>query len=169
MVSEQVTKAYNILRVIEIISESLVFKAAISMSIRDIKVEITLDWDDELGNNWENLGTTLVKHVENTLDGKESVWILLFSDTLEENGEIMMVVELLNFDFPVDSVLWTMFNGNWEVTSVVESSELTGWDVSLIESSSLWLLWGGSFLWLIQTSGLTSETFSLFQDCYIIY
>jgi len=169
MVSEQVTKAYNILRVIEIISESLVFKAAISMSIRDIKVEITLDWDDELGNNWENLGTTLVEHVENTLDGKESVWILLFSDTLEENGEIMMVIELLNFHFPVDSVLWTVFNGNWEVTSVVESSELTGWNVSLIESSSLWLLWGGSFLWLIQTSGLTSETFSLFQDCYIIY
>jgi hypothetical protein len=169
MVSEQVTKAYNILRVIEIISESLVFKAAIRMNIKDFKIKITLDWDDELWNDWKNLGTTLVEHVENTLDGKESVWILLFSDTLEENGEIMMVVELLNFDFPVDSVLWTVFNGNWEITSVVESSELTGWDGSLIESSSLWLLWGWSFLWLIQTSGLTSETFSLFQDCYIIY
>ena len=169
MVSEQVTKAYNILRVIEMISESLVFKAAIRMSIKDIKVKITLDWDNELWNDWENLGTTLVEHVENTLDGKESVWILLFSNTLEENGEIMMVIELLNFDFPVDSVLWTVLNGDWEITSVVESSELTGWDSSLIESSSLWLLWGGSFLWFIQTSGLTSETFSLFQDCYIIY
>jgi hypothetical protein len=47
---------------------------------------LTLDGDDELGDDRENLSTTLLKHVEDTLDGEESVRILLLTDALEENG-----------------------------------------------------------------------------------
>jgi hypothetical protein len=48
---------------------------------------------------------------------------LLFTDALEEDGQVMMIIELLNFNLPVNLVLGTMFNGNREITSVVESSE----------------------------------------------
>lgn len=110
---------------------------------------LTFNWDDELRDDWEYLSTTLIKHIEDSLHCEESVWILLLSDTLEENWQVMMIIELLDLNLPVDSVLGTVLNGNWKVTSVVESSELTRWDNSLIESSSLWLLWGGLFLWLV--------------------
>ena len=83
-------------------------------------VQSSLDWDNQLWDDWKHLSATFLEHVEDTLHGKESVWINLFSDTLEENWEIMMVIQLLNVDFPVDFVLWTVFDGNWEITSIVE-------------------------------------------------
>ena len=43
---------------------------------------------------------SVVEEVEDTLDGKESVGILLLTDTLHEDGEVMMVVELADLDFP---------------------------------------------------------------------
>ena len=47
---------------------------------------LTLDGDDELRDDGEDLSTALLKHVEDTLDGEESVRILLLTDALEENG-----------------------------------------------------------------------------------
>jgi len=49
-------------------------------------VQGDLDGDDELGDDGKDLSTTLLKHVEDTLDGEESVRILLLTDALEENG-----------------------------------------------------------------------------------
>jgi hypothetical protein len=106
----------------EMISASLVFKAAKKV-LTDLS--LTLDGDDELRNDWKNLCSSLLKHIKDSLDSEESVWILLLSDTLEEDWQVMMVVKLLNFNFPVDLVLRTMLNCNRKVTSVVESSELT--------------------------------------------
>ena len=84
-------------------------------------IQACLDWDNELWNNWQDLGTSLFKHIEYTLDCKESVWVHLFSDTFEEDWQVMMVIKLLNIDFPVDLVLWgLMFNGYWKISSVVE-------------------------------------------------
>ena len=72
-------------------------------------------------NDWKDFGTTFIKHVEDTLNSEESVWVDLFSDTLEEDWEVMMVIQLLNVNFPVDFVLWwSMFDGYWKVTSIVE-------------------------------------------------
>lgn len=86
---------------------------------------LTLNGDDELGNNRKHLSATLVEHIENSLDGKESVWVLLLSNSLEEDGQIVMVIQLLDFNLPVDAVLGTMLNGNGEITSVIEASEFT--------------------------------------------
>ena len=83
-------------------------------------VQSSLNWDNQLRNDWENLGTTFLEHVEDTLDSKESIWINLLSDTLEENRKVMMVIQLLDVDFPVDFVLWSMFNGNRKISSIVE-------------------------------------------------
>jgi hypothetical protein len=90
MVSEQVTKAYNIFKVIDIMSGSLVFKAAIH-TIKTI-VSNTLNGDNKLRNDWKYFSTTFLEHVEDTLHSQESVWVLLLSDTLEENGQVMMII-----------------------------------------------------------------------------
>jgi len=89
MVSEHVTKACKILRVIATISGSRVFKAALD-HMKDMK--LTLNGDDELWNDGENLCATFFKHIENTLDSEETIGVLLLSDTLKENGEIMVIV-----------------------------------------------------------------------------
>lgn len=102
---------------------------------------LTLDWNDQLGDNWQYLSTSLLKHVEDTLDCKESVWILLLADSFEKDREVMVVIELLDLYLPVDAVLWAVLNSNRQITSVVETSEFTCWNVALVECSSNWLLW----------------------------
>ena len=76
-------------------------------------VQSSLNWNNQLGNNWQDLGSSLLKHIKNTLDGKESVWVHFLSNTLEKDWQVMMVVELLNFYFPVDFVLRSMLDGYW--------------------------------------------------------
>lgn len=102
---------------------------------------LTLDWNDQLGDNWQYLSTSLLKHVEDTLDCKESVWILLLADSFEKDREVVVVIELLDLYLPVDAVLWAVLNSNRQITSVVETSEFTCWNVALVECSSNWLLW----------------------------
>lgn len=154
MVSEQVTKAYKILRVMAIISGSLVLRAA-KFELEWI-LNITLDGDNQLWDHRQNLGSSFFKHIKDTLHSQESVRVLLFSNTLKENRQIMMVIQLLDFDFPVDFVLRSMLNGNGEISSVIEPSELTRGNLSLIESSSLWLLWERFLFRLVQTCSLSS-------------
>ena len=96
------------------------FNAAI-ININDLN--LTLDRDDQLGNNWENLSTALLQHVKNTLNSQESVGVLLLTDTLEENREVVVVVKLLNLNFPVDLKLGAVLDSNWEISSVVEATE----------------------------------------------
>jgi len=64
------------------------------------RVKRGLDRDDELRDDGKDLSVSVVEEVEDTLDGKESVGILLLTDTLHEDGEVMMVVELADLDFP---------------------------------------------------------------------
>jgi len=127
-------------------------------------VQGSLNWDNQLRNDWQDLGSSLLKHIKNTLDGKESVWVHFLSDTLEKDWEVMMVIELLNLNFPVDFVLGSVLNGDWKISSVVEKSELRNWDVSPVNSSSDWLLWNWPQFWSIQTGALSSETITLLED-----
>lgn len=110
---------------------------------------LTLDGDDQLGNDWQHLGASLLEHVEYSLHSQESVWVLLLSDAFEEDGQVVMVVQLLDFHFPVDFILGTVLNGNWEISSIVESSKFTWRNVPSIEGASSWLLWCWLFLGLI--------------------
>jgi hypothetical protein len=127
---------------------------------------LTLDGDDELGDDWEDLSTTLLKHVEDTLDGEESVRILLLTDALEENGEVMMVVELLDLNLPVDAVLGSMLDGNREVTAVIEAAELAGRDGSVVKGTSSGLLRCRPVLGLEEADGAATDTLTLLDGCY---
>ena len=103
-------------------------------------VQSSLNWDDELRNNGKNLGTSSLKHIENALNSKESVGVHLFTDAFKEDWQVVMIVELLNFDLPLDLVLRTMLNCNWEITSIVEESELRNGNLSSDNSTSFGLL-----------------------------
>ena len=127
---------------------------------------LTLDGDDELGDDGENLSTTLLKHVEDTLDGEESVWVLLLTDTLEENGEVMMVVELLDLNLPVDTVLRAVLNGDGEISTVVEAAELASGNGAIVESTSPGLLRRRLFLGLEKADSAATETLTLLDGCY---
>ena len=98
---------------IETISGSRVFKAAKRVRVKWVNRFLTLNRDDQLGNNWKDLSATLLKHIKDTLDGEESVWVLLFTDSLKEDGQVMMIVKLLDLNFPIDLKLRSMLNGNW--------------------------------------------------------
>lgn len=82
------------------------------MSHIDEWVWLTLDWDDELGDDWQNFGATFLKHVESTLNREKTVGFLFFADALKENWQIVMVVELHNVNFPKDPILWTVLNSD---------------------------------------------------------
>jgi hypothetical protein len=66
MVSEQVTSACKIFKAMAMISGSLVFRAAINV-VNGWEI-LTFDGDDQLGNDWEYLGTSLFKHIEYSLN-----------------------------------------------------------------------------------------------------
>lgn len=131
-----------------------------------ILYELTLNRDDELRNDGENLSTTLLEHVEDTLHGQEAVWVLLLTDALEEDWQVMVVVELLDLNLPVDTVLGSVLNGNGEVSAVVEAAELRGWDGAVVEGSSDRLLRCRPLLGLVEADGLASEALSLLEGSY---
>ncbi len=83
MVSEHVTRACKILRVMEMMSLSLVFRAAIRGGVT--RYIFTLNGNNQLGNDWQHFGTSLLEHIENSLHSEESVWVLLLSDSFEED------------------------------------------------------------------------------------
>ena len=112
----------------------------------------------------ENLGTALLEHVKDTLDGEESIWVLLFADTLEENRQVMVIIKLLDLNLPVDTVLGTVLNGDGEITSIVETSEFGGRNISLIESTSNRLLRCRLLLWLKETDSASTKAFSFLKS-----
>jgi len=109
-----------------------------------------LDWDDQLRDDWEHLGATFLEHVERSLYGEEPVWVLLLTDTLEEDWKVVVVVQGHNVDLPEELVGGTVVNSNREISSVIETSEFRGWNWAASDGSSLWLCNWCLFLWLGQ-------------------
>lgn len=142
-------------------------RAATHTSLNTVTVdfELTLNWDDKLGNNGEHFGTTLLEHIEDTLDGEETVGILLFTDTLEEDGEVVMVVELHDIDFPEDSVLGSVLDRDGEITTIIEASELRGDDSTTVNGTGDGLLnnWLGDGFQ--KGSSLSTKTFTFLKGC----
>jgi len=126
-------------------------------------VQGSLDWDNKLGNDGEDLGTTLLEHVKDTLHGKEAVGVLLFADTLEEDGEVMMVIELHNVDLPLDFVLGAVLNGDGKISAVVEAAELRGDDGAAEHGTSVGLLGNGLVLRHKEGAGLATDTIALLK------
>jgi hypothetical protein len=121
-----------------------------------------------LRNDRENLSTSFLKHVKDTLDSEETVGVLLLSDALEKDGQVVVVVELLDtvLGFPLNLKLRSMLNSDGQVSSIVESSEFTGRDISSIECSSNWFLRCWPFLWFVETNGFSTKALALLKGSY---
>jgi hypothetical protein len=76
----------------------------------------------------------------------------------------MVVVKLLDLNFPVDAVLRTVLNGDGKISSVIEATEFGGRDISLIESASLRLLRCRLVLGLEEADSAATETLTLFKS-----
>jgi hypothetical protein len=144
------------------ISGSRVFRAATKLKLTALV--LTLNRDDKLGDDREDLGPALLEHVEDTLHGQEAVRVLLFADALEEDGQVVVVVELLDLNFPVDAELGTVLDGDGEVSAVVETTELRRGDRAAVESAGLGLLRSGLFLGLVQADHLAAEALTLLKS-----
>ena len=72
-----------------------------------------------------------------------------------------MVVELSNINLPVDSVLGSVLNGDWEISTVVESAELRWWNLSSSHGTGDWLLHSWLVLWLAERVSVSSNSLTL--------
>ena len=88
---------------------------------------------------------------------------MLFTDTLEEDGQVVMVVKLHDIDLPKDSVLGTVFDGDGKVTSVVETSKFRGNDRTTVNGTSDGLLNFGLGDWFKEGGGLSTETLTFLK------
>ena len=84
------------------------------------------------------------EQVEDTLDSKESIWVLLLTDSLHEDGEVMMVVELVHLNLPRNLVGGAVLNLDGQISTIVEATELAGRDLSPLVGAGL----GGQDGWL---------------------
>mmetsp|Transcript_2594 Transcript_2594/g.5830 ORF Transcript_2594/g.5830 Transcript_2594/m.5830 type:complete len:313 (+) Transcript_2594:211-1149(+) len=89
------------------------------------RVERRLDGDDELGNDGKDLGAPFLEHVVHTLHRQEAVRLLLFADAVKEDGEVVVVVELVNVHLPSDLAAHRPVEDlDRQVATVVKAPEL---------------------------------------------
>jgi len=108
----------------------------------------------------------VLEEVEDALDSKESVWILLLTDSLHEDGKVMMVVELVDFDLPVDLVRGAMLNLDGQISTVVETTELRRRNSSSSVGTGSGGQSCGSLNSLVQGADFASVTFSTLGIIY---
>ena len=88
-------------------------------------------------DDWQDLGLAVLEQIEDTLDCKESVWFLLLADSLHEDGEVVMVVELVHLNLPRNLVWGAMLNLDGQISTIVEAAELTRRDLSPLDGTGL--------------------------------
>ena len=84
------------------------------------------------------------EQIEDTLDSEESIWVLLLTDSLHEDGEVVMVVELVHLNLPRNLVGGAVLNLDGQISTIVEATELAGRDLSPLVGTGL----GGKDGWL---------------------
>jgi len=126
-------------------------------------VQSSLDGDNQLGNDGEHLGAAFLKHVEDALHSEEAVGVLLLTDSLEEDGQVVMVVELHDIDLPLDLVLRAVLNGDRQVTTVVEAAEFARHDGAALDSTSDGRRFNRLFLGLVEGRSFSSDALALFE------
>eukprot|EP00446_Apocalathium_sp_SHHI-4_P032034 CAMPEP_0177243010 /NCGR_PEP_ID=MMETSP0367-20130122/49112_1 /TAXON_ID=447022 ORGANISM="Scrippsiella hangoei-like, Strain SHHI-4" /NCGR_SAMPLE_ID=MMETSP0367 /ASSEMBLY_ACC=CAM_ASM_000362 /LENGTH=239 /DNA_ID=CAMNT_0018694663 /DNA_START=85 /DNA_END=800 /DNA_ORIENTATION=- len=89
-------------------------------------VQGRLQWDDELRHNRKDLRAALLEHVVDALDGQEAVGLLLLARAVEEDGQVVVVVQLLDVDLPSDlpAAASAVEDGDGQIAAVVEDTEL---------------------------------------------
>jgi hypothetical protein len=63
---------------------------------QSVIVELTLDRNDELWDERQDLGTAMPQHVLDPLLYEELVWMRWFTEAFEEHGKITVVIKFLN-------------------------------------------------------------------------
>ena len=86
----------------------------------------------------------MLEEIKDTLDSEESVWVLLLADSLHEDGEVVMVVELVHLNLPRNLVGGAVLNLDGQISTIVEAAELTRRDLSPLVGTGL----GGQGGWL---------------------
>ena len=67
------------------------------LSLEEIMLSAAyLDGDDQLRDDRQDLAASSLEHVLNSLNCQEAVGIERLPDAIEEDGQVMVVVELLN-------------------------------------------------------------------------
>ena len=107
----------------------------------------------------------MLEEIKDTLDSEESVWVLLLTDALHEDGEVVMVVELVHLNLPCNLVGGAVLDLDGEISTPVEATELAGRDSSFVDSSGSGGESGGHGLGLVQGADLASQTCSLLGVC----
>mmetsp|Transcript_70913 Transcript_70913/g.207789 ORF Transcript_70913/g.207789 Transcript_70913/m.207789 type:complete len:288 (+) Transcript_70913:299-1162(+) len=93
--------------------------------VRVAGVQRHLDRDDELGHDGQDLGAALLEHVVHALDSEEAVGLLLLADAVEEDGQVVVVVQLIHVDLPGDLAAHRAVEDlDGQVPAVVEAPEL---------------------------------------------
>lgn len=69
------------------------------------RIQCSFDGDDELRDHGQDLSAALLEHVKRALHGQETVGLVLFADSFEENWEVVVVVQLVNSYLPLHDVL----------------------------------------------------------------
>ena len=94
------------------------------------------------------------------MDGKESVGVLLLTDALHEDGEVVMVVKFVHFNLPCDLVGHAVLNLNGQVSTVVEAAELARCDLSLLDSASSGSKDSWLGRWFVQRAAFSAGAFT---------
>ena len=93
-------------------------------------VESSLDRDDELRDDREDLGAAMFEHIEGSLNRDETVGLLLLAEAIKENREVVVVVKFLNVNLPLDLVPHSAFlNEEGQVPTLIEPPKLRVWRV----------------------------------------
>mmetsp|Transcript_77367 Transcript_77367/g.201396 ORF Transcript_77367/g.201396 Transcript_77367/m.201396 type:complete len:259 (+) Transcript_77367:126-902(+) len=101
-------------------------------------VECLFDRDDQLRHHWQNLAAALLQHVVHALNRKKTVRILLFPKPIKEDGEVVVVIQLVDLHLPSDPVLRrSVLDLYRQISTVVESPELRGLDGAPLEGPRL--------------------------------
>mmetsp|Transcript_30680 Transcript_30680/g.102074 ORF Transcript_30680/g.102074 Transcript_30680/m.102074 type:complete len:300 (-) Transcript_30680:191-1090(-) len=89
-------------------------------------VQGRLQWDDELRHHRKDLRAALLEHVVDALDGQEAVGLLLLARAVEEDGQVVVVDQLLDVDLPSDlpTAASAVEDGDGQIAAVVEDTEL---------------------------------------------
>lgn len=101
------------------------------------------------------------EQIEDTLDSKESVWVLLFTDSLHEDGEVVMVVKLVHLNLPRNLVGRAVLNLDGQISTIVEAAELARRDLSLLVGAGLGGQDGRLGFGLVQGADFATATLTL--------
>mmetsp|Transcript_2172 Transcript_2172/g.5516 ORF Transcript_2172/g.5516 Transcript_2172/m.5516 type:complete len:483 (-) Transcript_2172:226-1674(-) len=88
------------------------------------RVERRLDGDDELRDDGQDLGASRLEHVLHALDRQEAVRLLRLADAVKKDGQVVVVVQLLNLHLPGNDVLGAaVVHRDGQVAALVEAAE----------------------------------------------